>query len=83
MTARRLCVRAGPPVDALDRNARAWRAKKERLVPRNERIFMNNGAATCVAVQGAVDDPAVLLVGSSMLSWPNELCDRLVAGGRG
>src|SRR5215510_4904402 len=43
---------------------------------------MNNGAASCVAVQGGVDDPAVLLVGSSMLSWPDELCDRLVAGGR-
>src|SRR5690348_591708 len=26
--------------------------------------------------------PTVLLVGSSMLSWPNELCERLVAGGR-
>ncbi len=43
---------------------------------------MINGAASCVAVQGGVDDPAVLLVGSSMLSWPDELCERLVAGGR-
>jgi pimeloyl-ACP methyl ester carboxylesterase len=51
-------------------------------VPRNERIFMINGAASCVAVQGSADDPAVLLIGSSMLSWPDELCDRLVAGGR-
>ena len=51
-------------------------------MPGNERIFMNRGAASCVAVQGGVDDPAVLLVGSSMLSWPDELCDRLVAGGR-
>ena len=51
-------------------------------MPGNERIFMNNGAVSCVAVRGGVDDPAVLLIGSSMLSWPDELCDRLVAGGR-
>src|SRR5262245_59715892 len=63
-------------------DARAWRTGKERHVPENERIFMINGAASCVEVQGGVADPAVLLVGSSMLSWPNELCDRLVAGGR-
>jgi hypothetical protein len=35
-----------------------------------------------VEVQGGVDGPTVLLVGSSMLSWPNELCKRLVDGGR-
>ena len=51
-------------------------------MPRNERIFTINGAASCVAVQGDAGDPAVLLVGSSMLSWPDELCDRLVVGGR-
>jgi len=51
-------------------------------MPENKRIFMINGAASCVAVQGGVDDPAVLLIGSSMLSWPDELCERLVAGGR-
>jgi pimeloyl-ACP methyl ester carboxylesterase len=51
-------------------------------VPADERIFMINGAASRVQVQGGADDPAVLLVGSSMLSWPDELCQRLVAGGR-
>jgi pimeloyl-ACP methyl ester carboxylesterase len=51
-------------------------------VPGNERMFMINGAASCVEVQGGVGRPAVLLVGSSMLSWPDELCRRLVAGGR-
>jgi pimeloyl-ACP methyl ester carboxylesterase len=51
-------------------------------VQRNERIFIINGVASCVAVQGDAGDPAVLLVGSSMLSWPDELCDRLVVGGR-
>src|ERR1700757_1854118 len=70
--------RLGPPF----KTPRARRTGKERLVPGNERILMINGAARCVAVQGGADDPAVLLVGSSMLSWPDELCERLVAGGR-
>lgn len=47
-----------------------------------EQMFMINGASSCVDVQGNADDPTVLLVGSTMLSWPNELCERLVAGGR-
>jgi hypothetical protein len=51
-------------------------------VPADERMFMINGAVSCVEVQGGADDPTVLLVGSSMLSWPDELCERLVAGGR-
>jgi len=51
-------------------------------MPTDERMFMINGAACCVEVQGGADDPTVLLVGSSMLSWPDELCERLVAGGR-
>jgi pimeloyl-ACP methyl ester carboxylesterase len=45
-------------------------------------MFTINGAVSCVAVQGGAGDPAVLLIGSSMLSWPSELCERLVAGGR-
>jgi pimeloyl-ACP methyl ester carboxylesterase len=45
-------------------------------------MFMINGAASCVEVQGGDDGPTVLLIGSSMLSWPDELCERLVAGGR-
>jgi hypothetical protein len=51
-------------------------------VPADERMFMINGAVSCVEVQGGADDPTVLLVGSSMLSRPDELCERLVAGGR-
>ena len=51
-------------------------------MPGNERILTINGAASCVAVQGGVDDPAVLLIGSSMLSWSDGLCYRLVADGR-
>lgn len=49
-------------------------------MPTGERILMINGVECCVQVQGG-DGPAVLLVGSSMLSWPEELCARLVAGG--
>jgi pimeloyl-ACP methyl ester carboxylesterase len=45
-------------------------------------MFTINGAASCVEVQGGDDGPTVLLIGSSMLSWPDELCERLVAGGR-
>jgi pimeloyl-ACP methyl ester carboxylesterase len=45
-------------------------------------MVMINGVESCVEVQGGADDPTVLLVGSSMLSWPDELCERLVAGGR-
>ncbi|WAL68675.1 alpha/beta hydrolase [Amycolatopsis cynarae] len=48
----------------------------------SERMVVINGAQSCVEVRGRVDDPSVLLVGSSMLSWPDELCERLVAGGR-
>src|SRR5262245_39702305 len=72
----------GRPARSTLQDARARRTRKERLVPGNGRIFVINGAASCVAVQGGVGDPAVLLVGSSMLSWPDELCDLLVAGGR-
>ena len=51
-------------------------------MPASEHMIMINGAESCVEVQGGADDPTVLVVGSSMLSWPDELCERLVAGGR-
>lgn len=35
-------------------------------------MLIINGAASCVEVQGGADDPAVLLVGSSMLCWPDD-----------
>ena len=72
----------GRPARSSLQDVRAWRAGKESLVPGNERMFMINGAASCVEMQGGAGGPAVLLVGSSMLSWPDELCKRLVAGGR-
>ncbi|WP_246128155.1 alpha/beta fold hydrolase [Amycolatopsis rhizosphaerae] len=51
-------------------------------MPVGERMVVINGAESCVEVRGGVGVPTVLLVGSSMLSWPDELCERLVAGGR-
>lgn len=51
-------------------------------MPAGERMFTINGAASCVEVLGGADNPAVLLIGSSMLSWPDALVERLVAGGR-
>jgi pimeloyl-ACP methyl ester carboxylesterase len=72
----------GGPQGRPFKEVRARRTGKEGLVLAGERMFMINGAASCVEVQGGVDDPTVLLVGSSMLSWPNELCERLIAGGR-
>jgi pimeloyl-ACP methyl ester carboxylesterase len=51
-------------------------------MPAGEQMFMINGAASCVEVQGSANNPTVLLIGASVLSWPDELCERLVAGGR-
>lgn len=51
-------------------------------MPAGEYLFMINGAASCVEVLGSAESPAVLLIGASMLSWPDALCERLVAGGR-
>lgn len=51
-------------------------------MPAGERVFMINGATICVEVQGSAETPAVLLIGASMLSWPDELVERLVAGWR-
>ncbi|MDQ2653997.1 MAG: alpha/beta fold hydrolase [Chloroflexota bacterium] len=51
-------------------------------MPAGEQMVMINGAASCVEVQGSAGNPAVLLIGASLLSWPDELCERLVAGGR-
>lgn len=50
-------------------------------MPAGERMVIN-GVSSCVQVQGGADNPTVLLIGASMVSWPDELCERLVAGGR-
>jgi pimeloyl-ACP methyl ester carboxylesterase len=39
-------------------------------------------ADLCVETFGDAADPPVLLIGNSMLTWPDEFCERLAAGGR-
>ena len=36
----------------------------------------------CVESFGSADDPALLLIGNSMLDWDDDICLRLAAGGR-
>ena len=53
--------------------------------PRGDHIVQANGVDVCVETFGDPADPAILLIhgaGSSMLSWDEELCERLAAGGR-
>jgi pimeloyl-ACP methyl ester carboxylesterase len=47
-----------------------------------ERIVRANGVDLCVEIFGSPHDPAILLVGNSMLTWPDELCGQLAAAGR-
>jgi len=47
-----------------------------------EQIMRANGVDLCVESLGAPADPTVLLIGSSMLTWDDELCRRIAAEGR-
>jgi pimeloyl-ACP methyl ester carboxylesterase len=50
-----------------------------------DHIVQANGVELCAETFGDRADPAILLIhgaGSSMLSWDEELCERLAAGGR-
>ena len=50
-----------------------------------EQIVRVNGVDLCVETFGEPGDPAILLIAGamgSMLSWEDELCERLAAGGR-
>ncbi|MDQ4039150.1 MAG: alpha/beta fold hydrolase [Actinomycetota bacterium] len=49
---------------------------------RRERIFRANGVDLCVETFGNPADPPILLVGNSMLTWQDDLCERLAAGPR-
>ena len=51
----------------------------------SERIVHANGVDLCVETFGDPADPAILLIAGasgSMLSWEEEFCERLAAGGR-
>ena len=55
------------------------------LNPTGEQIVQRGGVDLCVETFGDAGDPAILLIhgaGNSMLSWDEELCERLAAGGR-
>jgi pimeloyl-ACP methyl ester carboxylesterase len=47
-----------------------------------ERIVRVNGVDLCVETFGRSTEPTVLLVGASLLTWDEEFCRRLAAGGR-
>src|SRR5215210_7851481 len=50
-----------------------------------EHLVDVNGVALCAEAFGDPEHPAILLIhgtGSTMLSWPEELCERLAAAGR-
>jgi pimeloyl-ACP methyl ester carboxylesterase len=51
----------------------------------NERVVRANGVDLCLETIGDPADPAILLIAGaqgSMLSWEDEFCERLAAGGR-
>lgn len=51
----------------------------------NDEIVMANGVELCLETFGDPADPAILLIAGatgSMLSWDDELCERLAAGAR-
>ena len=47
-----------------------------------ERIVRVNGVDLCVETFGRPTEPTVLLVGASLLTWDEDFCRRLAAGGR-
>jgi pimeloyl-ACP methyl ester carboxylesterase len=58
---------------------------REPLRAPADHIVQANGAALCVETFGDPADPAILLIhgaGSTMLSWDEELCERLARGAR-
>lgn len=48
----------------------------------SERFVRVNGVELCVQTFGEPTCPPMLLIGNSMLTWPDELCDELAAGQR-
>ncbi|UJA20833.1 alpha/beta hydrolase [Thermoleophilia bacterium SCSIO 60948] len=53
-----------------------------RIARSGERLVEANGAEHCVECFGDAADPALLLIGNTMLSWPAELCELLAEQGR-
>jgi pimeloyl-ACP methyl ester carboxylesterase len=60
-------------------------ARSRPCIDMPEQLVEVNGIELCAEVFGDAGDPVVLLIhgtGSSMLSWDQELCERLAAGRR-
>ena len=53
-----------------------------RPVAAGGRIVRDSGVDLCAETFGGPADPAIFLVGNSMLSWEDEFCERLAAGSR-
>ena len=53
-----------------------------RPVAAGGRIVRDSGVDLCAETFGGPADPAIFLVGNSMLSWKDEFCERLAAGSR-
>lgn len=56
-------------------------AEADRGIGRSERVVRANGVDIAVETFGSPADPPILLIGNSMLTWPDELCARLAAEG--
>lgn len=48
----------------------------------NERFVRTNGVRLCAQTFGEPADPPMLLIGNSMLTWPDDLCDQIAVGQR-
>lgn len=53
-----------------------------RIARSGERLVEANGAEHCVECFGDAGDPALLVIGNTMLNWPAELCEALAEQGR-
>ncbi|MEU9866262.1 alpha/beta hydrolase [Actinomadura sp. NPDC048021] len=47
-----------------------------------ENLIKANGAELCAETFGDPSDPPILLIGNTMLTWPDDLCERLAASRR-
>lgn len=44
-----------------------------------EKLITANGVELCTETFGSADDAPVLLIGNTMLTWPDAFCERLAA----
>jgi pimeloyl-ACP methyl ester carboxylesterase len=56
--------------------------KERHMQKQDSRLIRVGDAELCAEIIGTPGDPPLLLIGNSMLAWPDGLCRRLVEGGR-